>query len=49
MDVTLQELYDEACRALGESIVVQRILTKELTKHESSGQPDDNTGTQPGL
>jgi hypothetical protein len=42
MNVTLEEAYAEACRALGESIVTQRLLSAELEKLTSQKpqQPD---------
>lgn len=39
MDVTLEEAYAEACRALGESIVRERLLTKALQNPAEAEQP----------
>lgn len=39
MDVTLEEAYAEACRALGESIVRERLLTKALQNTAKLEQP----------
>ena len=32
MDVTLEDAYAEACRALGEAIVTQRLLSAEVQR-----------------
>jgi hypothetical protein len=40
MNVTLQEAYDEACRALGESVVRERLLSKAL--QDKPADPDGN-------
>lgn len=32
MNVTLEDAYAEACRALGESIVTQRLLSAEVQR-----------------
>lgn len=39
MNVTLEDAYAEACRALGESIVRERLITAELARREAE-QPD---------
>jgi hypothetical protein len=41
--ITLEDAYAEACRALGESIVRERLLTAEiqrLSTDEKAAQPD---------
>lgn len=38
MDVTLEDAYAEACRALGESIVRERLLAAEV-KRITDAQP----------
>lgn len=39
MQVTLQEAYQEACAALGESIVRERLLTKALVAEQQKPDP----------
>lgn len=38
MDVTLEDAYAEACRALGESIVTQRLLSAEVHRLATENQ-----------
>lgn len=38
MNVTLEDAYAEACKALGESIVTQRLLAAEVQRLSSTGQ-----------
>lgn len=40
MNVTLEDAYAEACRALGESIVRERLLTAELQRLAAETQPE---------
>lgn len=40
MNVTIEEAYAEACRALGESIVRERLLTKALNASAGVEQPE---------
>jgi hypothetical protein len=35
MEVSLEEAYEEACRALGEAQVRERLLTKALTESQA--------------
>lgn len=34
MDVTLEQAYTEACKALGEALVRERLLTQELARRD---------------
>lgn len=36
IEVTTEDLYAEACRALGEAIVRERILTAELRRRDEA-------------
>ena len=38
MDVRLEDAYGEACKALGETIVRERLLTAELIREQSARQ-----------
>lgn len=40
MDVTLQDAYSEACKALGEAIVTQRLMGAEIARLSSEPQPE---------
>lgn len=43
MDITLQEAYAEACRALGEATITQRLLAAEvqrLTDAQTAAPPE---------
>lgn len=49
IQVTTDDLYAEACRALGESIVRERILTAELQRRDALvGQPLGDEGVTAG-
>lgn len=41
MNVTLEDAYREACLALGEAIVRERLITAELAKQNAPTQPTD--------
>lgn len=43
MNVTIEQAYAEACQALGESIVRERLLSKALAEAQAS-QPQEPTG-----
>lgn len=40
MNVTLEDAYREACLALGESIVRERLLQAELARRNTEQQPE---------
>ncbi len=40
MDVTLEDAYAEACKALGESVVTQRLMATELARLTQQLEPD---------
>lgn len=40
MQVSIEDAYAEACRALGESIVRERLLTAELARRAAPPSPD---------
>lgn len=40
MEVSLEEAYNEACNALGEAIVKERILIKRLAGQPTPGNPE---------
>jgi hypothetical protein len=40
IDVTIEQAYAEACRALGESIVRERLLTRHLASPASEDVTD---------
>lgn len=44
MNVTLEDAYNEACRALGESIVRERLLSQALAQ---SAQGSDESAPNP--
>ena len=41
MDVTLEDAYAEACRALGESVVRERLLTAEVRRLMAQAEQSD--------
>lgn len=42
MNIPLERAYQEACTALGEAVVAQRLLAAELARAQSDkGGPDD--------
>ncbi|MDR7083167.1 hypothetical protein J2X01_002460 [Arthrobacter ginsengisoli] len=41
MEVSLEEAYAEACRALGESIVRERLITKRIDLQQAAVQNGD--------
>lgn len=45
MNVTLEDAYAEACRALGESIVTQRLLAAEVQR--LTPPPEQKSGPAP--
>lgn len=46
MEIQLREAYDEACRALGESIVRERLLSR-IVQTATAGVPNDPGGDVP--
>lgn len=40
IDVTIEDAYAEACRALGESIVRERLLSAELARRDAEAAQD---------
>lgn len=46
MEIQLREAYDEACRALGESIVRERLLSR-MIQTATAGVPNDSSGAPP--
>lgn len=47
--ISVEEAYAEACSALGEAVVMQRLLTKELVKLASApaNQISDDVASSP--
>lgn len=39
MDVSLEQAFAEACKALGEAIVRERLLMQALTAEQAKNQP----------
>ena len=42
IEVTTEDLYAEACRALGEAIVRERIITAELRRRDQDVAPAED-------
>lgn len=42
VNVTLEDAYREACLALGEAIVRERLLTAELARRQAESQSDED-------
>lgn len=48
MNVTLEEAYAEACRALGESVVRERLMSRELERlHAEAERPTAHPADRP--
>lgn len=42
INISIDEAYQEACAALGEAIVRERLLTKALAEYEASAAPPES-------